>query len=346
MDEVQLNTLYVMTEGAYLRREGQTVAIEIDGAAAARIPLHMIDSIACFGRVMVSPHLMEACVEARIALNFLSPHGRILARLDTPGSGGVRLRRAQFRRADDMAFRQVLARAIVAGKVQNARGNLLRSARDLPDGSDETIASLRSAAARLENNLLTLPALGTIDEIRGTEGDSARVYFEHFSQMTPAPPPGLAFTTRSRRPPRDPINALLSLFYSILTHDCASAISATGLDPSVGFFHEERPGRPSLALDLVEEFRAPLVDRFVITLINRRQVQDDDFVSRPGGGVELREPARKRLVAAFQERKQERRVHPYLNQEAPLGRFPALQARILARHIRGDIAHYVPVIFK
>jgi CRISPR-associated protein Cas1 len=346
MDDVQLNTLYVVTEGAYLHRDGQAIVIEIDGKTAGRLPIHLIDSIACFGRVMVSPQLMEACAEAQIPLNFMSANGRMLARIDTPGSGGVRLKRAQFRQADDKVFRLNFARAVVAGKVQNARGNLLRSARDMPEGRCADAESLRTAAAYMANGLLQLEPADSLDLVRGVEGDAARIYFENFALMTPDAPEVLQFKKRTRRPPLDPVNALLSLFYSILTHDCTAALACAGLDPSVGFFHDERPGRPSLALDLMEEFRAFLVDRFVITLINRRQAGAEDFVTRPGGAVELKEPARKRLIGAYQERKQEKRVHPYLNQEAPLGRFPALQARILARYIRGDIEHYVPVVFK
>ena len=370
MDEIQLNTLYVVTEGAYLHREGQAILIQMDGKVVARLPMHMIDSIACFGRVMVSPQLMEACAEGQIPLNFMSASGRLLARIDTPGSGGVRLKRAQFRRADDMTFRMAFTRAVVAGKVQNARGNLLRSGRDLPEHRAVDAEALRTAAAYLANGLLQLEPADSLDMMRGIEGDAARIYFENFARMTPdAPeslqfkkrtvlitaydgtrgydaPESLQFKKRTRRPPLDPINALLSLFYSILTHDCAAALACSGLDPSVGFFHDERPGRPSLALDLMEEFRAFVVDRFVITLINRRQAAADDFITRPGGTVELKDSARKRLIGAYQERKQEKRIHPYLNQEAPLGRFPALQARILARNIRGDIEQYVPVVFK
>ena len=346
MDEIQLNTLYVVTEGAYLHRDGQAIIIEMDGKVVARLPMHMIDSIACFGRVMVSPQLMEACAQGQIPLNFMSAAGRLLARIDTPGSGGVRLKRAQFRRADDMTFRMAFTRAVVAGKVQNARGNLLRSGRDLPEHRSADADALRSAAAYLGNGLLQLEPADSLDMMRGIEGDAARIYFENFARMTPDAPESLQFKKRTRRPPLDPINALLSLFYSILTHDCAAALACSGLDPSVGFFHDERPGRPSLALDLMEEFRAFVVDRFVITLINRRQVTAEDFITRPGGAVELKDAARKRLIGAYQERKQEKRIHPYLNQEAPLGRFPALQARILARNIRGDIEHYVPVVFK
>lgn len=343
MDEVQLNTLYVVTEGAYLHRDGQTIIVEIHKSPVLRVPAHMVESIACFGRVMISPQLMEFCAEQQIAINFLTAQGRLMARVDAPASGNVQLRRRQYRLADDAAFSLELSRAIVAGKIQNARQNLLRSGRDIADGA--TGERLKRGAELLAYNIDSLAAAASLDAVRGLEGDAARFYFEHFSLMTPDAPEPLKFVRRSRQPPLDPINALLSLFYSILTHDCVAALVAAGLDPSVGFFHEDRPGRPSLALDLVEEFRA-FADRFVITLINRRQVAESDFVARPGGAVELSDPARKRAIAAYQERKQERREHPYLEQEAPIGRFPALQARILARHVRGDLKHYVPLVLR
>ncbi len=298
MDEVQLNTLYVVTEGAYLHRDGQTIAIEINHATVLRVPIHMIDSIACFGHIMVSPQLMEFCAEQQIAMNFLTATGRLMARVDAPGSGNVQLRRRQFRLADDAEFSLGLSKAIVAGKVQNARNNLLRSARDIADGA--AAQRLRTAAELLAGSVDAVAGAGTLDGARGIEGDAARVYFEHFALMTPDAAGGLRYVKRSRQPPLDAVNSLLSLFYSILTHDCVAALVAAGLDPSVGFFHEDRPGRPSLALDLMEEFRA-VVDRFVITLINRKQVGEGDFVTRPGGAVELSEAARKRIIAAYQE---------------------------------------------
>ena len=344
MDEVQLNTLYIVTEGTYLHRDGQTVLVELEKKVLARIPLHMIDSIAVFGHIMVSPGLMEACAENHIALNFMSASGRLLARVDTPGGGGVVLRKSHYRRADDPKFKLELARVIVAGKVQNCRQNLLRSARDGEAGPNPD--ALRRAAGLLMYNVERAAVVQDMDQLRGIEGDAARLYFEHFALMTPDAPECLKFKKRSRRPPLDPINSLLSLFYSILTHDCVAALTAAGLDASVGFLHEDRPGRPSLALDLMEEFRPFLADRFVITLINRKQVQADDFITRPGGAVEMTDAARKRTIAAFQERKQERRQHPYLDQESPIGRFASLQAKIMARHIRGDLEHYVPVLIK
>lgn len=290
MDEVQLNTLYIVTEGAFLRRDGQTVVVEVEGTNVARVPLHMVDSIACFGRVMVSPQLMESCAESQIAMNFLSANGRLLARVEAPGAGGMLLRRHHYHRADDPGFCLALAKSVVAGKIQNARYSLLRSARDLEESP--ATAQLRRAADQLGESIDALATASTLDVTRGIEGDAARLYFENFAAMTPTAPEPLRYIRRSRRPPLDPVNSLLSLFYSILTNDCVAALGAAGLDPGLGFLHEARPGRPSLALDLVEEFRAYLVDRFVITLINRKQVNPDDFQTRPGGAVELKDAAR------------------------------------------------------
>ncbi len=348
MDEVQLNTLYVLSEGSYLRREGETLLVDRDrvdgGLPTLRVPVHLLDGVLCFGRVSASASAMALCAERGVAVSFLSPGGRLLARVDAPGSGSVVVRRAQVRAADDAARTITIARAVVAGKIQSQRQNLLRSARDARNESDAE--RLRRAADLLRQTVEALPRASTLDAVRGHEGESTRLYFEHVALMTPDAPEPLCFRGRSRRPPTDAANALLSFLYGVLTNDCASALAAIGLDPSIGFLHADRPGRPSLALDLVEEFRAPLADRLAMTLINRRQVTPEDFSTRPGGAVELTETGRRTVVAAYQERKNERREHPYLGQQAPMGRFPFIQSRILARHLRGDLEHYVPVIFK
>lgn len=284
MDEVQLNTLYVMTDGAYLHREGQTVVVEINKSPAARIPIHMLESIACFGNIMASPQVMELAADSDVAMAFLSANGRLVARVDAPGSKWVKLRKRQFARQEEEAFKLQLCRNIVAGKVQNCRQNLMRSARD--GGNGEAEGKLRRAAELLMGSVEMLERAKTCDEVRGVEGDAARVYFEHFPLMTPGAEGGLRYVKRTRQPPLDAINAMLSLFYSVLTNDCVAAVGAAGLEASAGYLHEDRPGRPSLALDLMEEFRPVLVDRFVITLINRKQVGVEDFVERPGGAVE------------------------------------------------------------
>ena len=308
MDEVQLNTLYVMTDGAYLHRDGQTVVVEINKSAAARIPIHMLESIACFGNIMASPQVMELAATSGVAMSFLSAGGRMVARVDPPGSSWVKLRKKQFAMQDDEAFKLRLCKNIVAGKVQNCRQNLMRSARDAGDG--ESAEKLRGAAEWLMGSIESLERANTCDEVRGVEGDAARAYFEQFALMTPEAAGGLRYVKRTRQPPLDAVNALLSLFYSILTNDCAAAVSAAGLEASAGYLHEDRPGRPSLALDLMEEFRPVLVDRFVMTLINRKQVGIDDFIERPGGAVELKDGRRKELVAAYQQRKQELETAP------------------------------------
>jgi CRISPR-associated protein Cas1 len=348
VDEVQLNTLYVLSDGAYVRRDGETVLIDRDrvdgGLPPLRVPAHMLDAVLCFGRVTVSPSAMALCAERGVAVSFLTPSGRLMARVDAPGSGSVALRRAQVRAADDAARTMTIARAVVAGKIQSQRQTLLRSARDAKDDADAE--ALRRAADLLRQSAEALPRAATLDAVRGREGESTRLYFDHVARMTPDAPEPLRFNGRSRRPPADAANALLSFLYGVLTNDCASALAAVGLDPSIGFLHADRPGRPSLALDLVEEFRAPLADRLAITLINRRQVSPADFLTRTGGAVELTEAGRRTVVAAYQERKNERREHPHLGQQAPIGRFPFIQARILARCLRGDLEHYVPVVFK
>ena len=301
MDEVQLNTLYIVTEGTYLHRDGQTVLVELEKKVLARIPLHMIDSIAVFGHIMVSPGLMEACAENHIALNFMSASGRLLARVDTPGGGGVVLRKSHYRRADDPKFKLELARVIVAGKVQNCRQNLLRSARDGEAGPNPD--ALRRAAGLLMYNVERAAVVQDMDQLRGIEGDAARLYFEHFALMTPDAPECLKFKKRSRRPPLDPINSLLSLFYSILTHDCVAALTAAGLDASVGFLHEDRPGRPSLALDLMEEFRPYVVDQVVLTAARSRALTDDHGRSEEGRpGVLLTKAGRAAVLDGYERR--------------------------------------------
>lgn len=344
MDEVQLNTLYVLSDGAYVRRDGETILIDRDRVEGSlpslRVPVHMLDAVLCFGRVSASPSAMALCAERGVAISFLTSWGKLMARVDAPGSGSVAIRRAQVRAADTSDRTIELARTFVAGKIQSQRQNLLRSARDTGD------ESLRRAADLLLQSAEALAHARTLNAIRGHEGESTRLYFDHFACMSPGAPDALRFEGRSRRPPTDAPNALLSFLYGILTNDCASALAAVGLDPSIGFLHADRPGRPSLALDLVEEFRAPIADRLAVTLINRRQINPGDFITRPGGAVELTESARKTVVAAYQERKNERREHPYLAQQSPIGRFPFVQARILARHLRGDLNHYVPVVFR
>jgi CRISPR-associated protein Cas1 len=287
---------------------------------------------------------MRLCAEHGVAVSFLSMSGRLLSRVDVPGSGNVLLRREQFRWADRPERCATVARAIVAGKLHNASNLLLRAARENAPAEDQH--PLHFAANRLGDTIPTLAELADVDVIRGHEGDAARVYFEAFTHMIRQNRDAFRFTERSRRPPRDSINALISFIYSLLLSDCTAALATAGLDPSVGFLHVDRPGRPGLALDLMEEFRPLLADRLVLALVNRQQVQPGNFQRDEGGAVRLDEAGRRAVLTAYQQRKREMVTHPLLDQKAPVGRLPFLQARLLARHIRGDAPAYVPCILK
>lgn len=342
--DLQLNTLYVFTQGSYLRRDHQTVVVEVEKATRLSLPIHNLDAIAAFGQVMVSPGLMELCLESGVALTFLTESGRLIGRVDAPRSGNVLLRREQFRRADRPEACLPLARSFVAGKIHNARTALVRAARETDSADDRAVLS--SASARLAEGVEALPSAGTLDEVRGREGDAARCYFGAFPRMIRHGRDELAMSGRSRRPPLDPVNALLSFTYALMVHDCVAALTAAGLDPDVGFLHADRPGRPSLALDLVEEFRPLVADRLVLTLLNRRQITPSQFVRRDGGGVEMNADARKTLVQSYVARKREELTHPLLAAPARIGQLPYLQAKILARHLRGDSDLYIPCVVR
>jgi CRISPR-associated protein Cas1 len=335
-----LNTLYVTTEGAGLRKDGENVVVEIDGAERARVPLHMLGSLVVFGAIWLSPPLMQACAAAGIAIVLLDRAGRFQARVEGPVSGNVLLRRAQYRAADDA---EGIVRSLISGKIGNQRAVLMRALRDQPAAD----AELAAAAERL-GLILRRVALGPgdVDALRGCEGEAAALYFGVFDRLIRSSEPAMRFTGRSRRPPLDPVNALLSFLYTLLTHDCRSAAEGVGLDPAVGFLHRERPGRPSLALDLMEELRPILADRLALSLINRRQIGPGDFEVRDGGAVLLTDDGRRTVLTAWQERKKEERRHPFLGEAASLGLVPHLQALLLARHLRGDLDAYPPWLWK
>jgi CRISPR-associated protein Cas1 len=294
--------------------------------------------------VSISPSVISAISEKRLSLSYLTEQGRFLARMEPAFSGNVLLRREQYRRADDASQCLALARSFIAAKVQNARLLLLRSARE---ASDPKIAEpLQNAANRQSAILLDLPRTAILDEARGIEGIAAREYFDAFDLMVRKNKDVYAFNGRSRRPPLDPLNALLSFLYALLRHDCEGAIQAVGLDPAVGFLHADRPGRPSLALDLMEEFRALIADRLALRLINRGQVTPNGFSADPGGAITMDEKTRRTVVSAYQQRKQEEVTHPLLEERVPIGLLPHLQARLLARTIRGDVETYPSLILK
>jgi len=336
------NTLYVTTQGSYLRVERENLVVRVDGENVGRFPLHMLEGIVCFGNVTVSSFLMGRASERGIGISFLTERGRFLARVVGQVSGNVLLRREQFLRTEDSHEAGRLAVAFVGAKVANSRAVLLRCLRDHPNGDGRD--ALRLAANALAGSLINLQKGPDLDTARGIEGNAAREYFGVFDHLIVAQKPDFPFGGRSRRPPMDRVNALLSFVYSILTHDAGSALQAVGLDPQVGFLHRFRPGRPGLALDLVEELRPFLADRLVLTLINRRQVRKGGFDIRETGGVFMDEDTRKTVLKAYQERKQEEITHSFLNEKTTVGMLVHLQALLLARHLRGDLDAYPPFI--
>lgn len=339
-----LNTLYVQTQGSYLRLESETVRVDVDGKKVGQIPLHHLSGIVTFGNVLLSPFLLHRCAEDGRAVVWLSQYGRFKGRLAGPTQGNVLLRRAQHDALCDPARTLAIARFVVAGKLQNAKVTLQRSARENADEGEGAL--LREAAREMLRGVGQLPLADTLDEVRGIEGTAARVYFEVFTLMVRQHRPYFEFVERSRRPPRDPINALLSFVYTLVRSDCVAALESVGLDPQLGFLHTLRPGRPALALDMMEEFRAVLADRLVLTLINRQQIQPGDVIEREGGAVTLTDDARKVVLSAYQKRKQEELSHGLLRGTVPFGLVPHLQARLLARHLRGDLPHYPPYLHR
>jgi CRISP-associated protein Cas1 len=339
-----LNTLYVQTSGAYLRLDHETLKVEIDQEVRLQVPLHHLGALVLFGEVMVSPHLLGRCARDGRPITWLSRGGRFLARLEGPVAGNVLLRRAQHQALDSPPRTLEVARNLVAGKLKNQRYVILRSARESSHPQDHEL--LTQTAQILADILLQLPAVADPDTLRGMEGDAARHYFAAFTSMILTDRKTFAMSGRTRRPPLDPTNALLSFLYALLLSDCVAGAQGVGLDPQMGFLHGLRPGRPSLGLDLMEEFRPVLADRLTLTLINRRQVNAQDFDRRPGGAVLLNDAGRKKVVVAYQERKQQEIFHPGVQQKMPLGLAPHIQARLLARHLRGELAAYLPYLHK
>lgn len=339
-----LNTLYVTTSPAYLHLERDTVRMEVEGKKKAQIPLHHLGAIVLLGNVLVSPALMGRCGRDGRTLVFLTHTGRFRARVVGPQSGNVLLREAQFEHAQDPSRAAAIARAIVAGKVQNSRRVLVRAARRAK--TDDAKGDLQRAIDRMADRLGPLENEATLERIRGHEGTAAKAYFRVFPHLIRHNTDAFAMNGRSRRPPRDRINAVLSFLYTLLCNDCVAAAEGVGLDPQVGFLHALRPGRPAAALDLMEELRAPLVDRLTLSLINRRQLKPDDFQEREGGAVLLNEDGRKAVVTAYQERKQETITHPVLDREMEIGLLPHIQARLMARYLRGDTESYIPYLLR
>jgi CRISPR-associated protein Cas1 len=339
-----LNTLYVALQEAYLARDGETVLVRHARETKLRVPIHTLQGIVCFGQVSCSPPLLGLCGQRGVGVSFFSEQGRFLARMQGPVSGNVLLRREQYRRADDPEKSGEIVRSLVAGKIVNSRTVLQRAVRER--GESEEAARLERAIFHLGKLLHSLEKPVSVDTARGIEGDAGRVYFEVFDCMITAQKEAFFFRERSRRPPMDSINALLSFLYTLLVHDVASALEGVGLDPAVGYLHRDRPGRPGLALDLMEEFRSVLADRLSLSLVNRRQVQDKGFAVTESGGITMSDETRKEVIAAYQKRKQEELIHPFLGEKIPLGLVPHVQALLLARHLRGDLDGYPPFRWK
>jgi len=396
--DIKQNTLYLTTQNSYVSRDHLTLRIEVDRDLKLAVPIHHLESVCIFGQSLVSPSALELCWEHGVPVNYFSENGYFIGRWEGVANTSVMLRRAQYRAADNPQAAASIARQCVAGKLQNSRQSLLRTARetDFPDEEKQ----LRSAAAdiaRVLQRLQELPligavrpddrldgagnpvatALGTdgavgtpsstgvdvvecdprsdgegdraasdVDRIRGFEGQGANLYFKVFALHLRQQRLDFPFTLRTRRPALDPMNCLISFLYALLRHDCIAALTATGLDPFVGYLHSDRPARPGLALDLMEEFRPLIADRLAITLVNRRQIELKDFVPHDGGAFELKKDSRKAVIAAYQTRKQDIITHPVIGQEFRIGQLMLAQARILARHLRGDIPEYLPCVLR
>jgi CRISPR-associated protein Cas1 len=339
-----LNTLFVTTQGAYLAKEGETVAVKVDGEIALRVPVHTLGGIVCFGQVSCSPYLMGFCAENSVAISFLTENGSFLAKVQGPVSGNVLLRREQYRKADDLKASSLIARSMLTGKIANCRTILQRALRDHSDKIDEKAVAV--ASQTLTNSMRRLQAELPLDVVRGIEGESANAYFEVFNHLITSQKNDFTFNERNRRPPLDNVNCLLSFLYTLLMHDVRSALETVGLDPAVGFLHRDRPGRYSLALDIMEELRPFFADRVALSLINLCQVQGKGFDKKESGAVWMDDDTRKTVLIAYQKRKQDELEHPFIKEKVKIGLLPYVQAMLMARYIRGDLDSYPPFIWK
>ena len=339
-----LNTLYVTSENAYLALDGETVDVLFEDGTHRAVPLHTLDSIVCFSYKGASPALMGKCAECNVHLSFYTPNGRYLASAVSGTNGNVLLRRKQYRFADDKEAALQAAKNIMSGKLYNSKFMLLRCARDHAMQTDSE--KLRRAADNIGKYLKDIGSADSVDSIRGIEGNAAAEYFGVFDEMILRNKEDFRFCGRNRRPPTDNVNAMLSFAYSLLANDCTAALYSAGLDPYVGFVHTDRPGRRSLALDLMEELRSVYADRFVLTLINNRVMSKNDFEHQESGAVRMTDDARRTFLSEWQKRKRDELTHPYLEEKMSRGLVPYIQAMLLARTLRGDLDEYPPFFWK
>lgn len=339
-----LNTLFVTTQGSYLSRNGETVEVSAEHQSLLRVPIHTLGGIVCFGNVTASPFLMGLCGEKNVMVSFLTENGKFLARVYGPVNGNILLRKEQFRRSDCIKSSGQIAAVIVTAKIANSRIVLQRVLREKPNEPNSIV--IETAINHLGSSIEQLNNCTDLEIIRGIEGQAADIYFSCFDHLITANKNDFNFCNRNRRPPLDNVNALLSFVYTLLVHDCQSALEAVGLDPAAGFLHRDRPGRPSLALDIMEEFRAYLADRLVLSLINRQQIQAKGFNKTESGAVMMNDETRKTVLVAWQQRKRDEITHPFLQEKIEIGLLPHVQAMLMARFLRGELEGYPPFLWR
>lgn len=339
-----LNTLYITMSDVYLSVSGENIVITQDGKTLSRYPLHNLEDIVLFSYLGMSPKLVQKCMEQNIGICYLTPTGRFIARMQGRSKGNILLRRKQYRVADDAKISLLISKNIIAAKIYNERWTIERYIRQYAERID--VEHLKTASKTLDECMKKASQAEDIDELRGIEGSAQVVYFDCFDDMILNQKEAFKFEFRSRRPPLNAMNAMLSYVYAILSNETASALESCGLDAYVGFMHTDRPGRTSLALDLVEEFRAPIADRFVLSLINMNQIKSTDFLYQDNGTVEMKEDSRKKIIKLWQEKKQEQITHPFLNEKIVWGLVPFAQAMLLARYLRDDLDGYPPFMWK
>ena len=337
-----LNTLYVTKDNGYLSLDVENLVLSIDGKEVIRLPFSNIESVVCMNYLGCSPALMGKCAEEQVGLCFVSPNGRFLARVTGPIKGNVLLRREQIRIFEDDAIRLDIVRSILVAKLKNTRSLILRSRRDNPEIDDDGFIS--HTLDILQKNIENISIETDFDVLRGIEGQSAKAYFNIFNRLLTKQKEDFVMIDRSKRPPLDRVNAVLSFLYTVCTNDIASALECVGLDPYIGVFHTLRPGRISLACDIMEEFRA-MIERMVISLINLKVIQADDFDVQISGAVLLNDSGRKKVITAWQNKKKEVILHPFIKEKVSIGLFPYIQANLMAKYIRGEIKEYCPLVW-